>query len=95
MNVEYLRNWGRHTHGSPLYAHLVEVTASSVDLMSVLTRIVNRPPPNLYFAAIEGDVLDVLGDVLADLPDGEPAIVMNSLALIQLDASDRNHPPPR
>lgn len=53
MDAGYLRNWGRHTHGSPLYAHLVEVTASSPELLGVLERIVNRPPPNVYFAAIQ------------------------------------------
>ncbi len=26
-HAEYMRDWGKHTHGSPLYAELVEVVA--------------------------------------------------------------------
>ncbi len=49
---EALREWGRHTHGSPLYARLVEVTADNPELLSVVQRIKNKPAPNLFFAAI-------------------------------------------
>lgn len=52
MTSDYLRAWGRHTYGSPLYARLVEVTASSQELMAVIQQIRHRPPPNVYLAAI-------------------------------------------
>lgn len=48
-----MRSWGRHTHGSPLYAHLVEVIATDEDLLRVINRIPNPPPPNVLFAAIQ------------------------------------------
>lgn len=48
----YMREWGRHTHGSPLYAHLVEVIAADKGLLRVINRIANTPPPNLLFAAV-------------------------------------------
>lgn len=48
----YMRDWGRHTHGSPLYAHLVEVIAADDELLRVINHIANSPPPNLLFAAV-------------------------------------------
>jgi hypothetical protein len=38
---------------------------------------------------VEGSVLDELAAVLDDLPSGEPAVVMNSFVLIQLDPEQR------
>lgn len=52
VTPEYMRDWGRFAHGSPLYQHLVEVVATSDQLMRVINRIVNRPPPNVLFAAV-------------------------------------------
>lgn len=52
IDAGYLRAWARHTHRSPLYAHLIDVTIASPELMRVIQRIVNRPPPNVYLAAI-------------------------------------------
>lgn len=49
----YVRAWGRHTHGSPLYAHLTEVIASNPELMRVLNRIENPLRPNLLFAGVQ------------------------------------------
>ena len=49
---EYVRAWGRHTHGSPLYGRLTEVVASDPELMRVLNRIENQPRPNLLFAGV-------------------------------------------
>lgn len=66
MTVEYLQAWGRHTHGSPLYAHLVELTAASPELMSVIQKIDHRPPPNVYFAAIQFLLMNGASDDLAE-----------------------------
>lgn len=58
VTADYLLAWGRHTHGSPLYRRLVDVTVSHPDLMAVIRRIHNRPPPNVYFAAIHFLLID-------------------------------------
>ncbi|MEX0796037.1 MAG: DUF2332 domain-containing protein [Acidimicrobiia bacterium] len=52
VDAEYLRAWARHTHRSPLYAHLIDLTIHRPELMRVIQRIDNRPPPNVYLAAI-------------------------------------------
>jgi hypothetical protein len=52
VDAEYLRAWARHTHRSPLYAHLIDLTIRIPELMRVIQRIENRPPPNVYLAAI-------------------------------------------
>lgn len=48
-----IKEWGKHAHGSPLYAHLAEVVAGSESLMRIINRIENRPPPNILFAAVQ------------------------------------------
>jgi hypothetical protein len=48
-----MRAWGRHTHGSPLYLHLVEVIADDPDLMRVVGRIQHLPQANLLFGAVQ------------------------------------------
>lgn len=72
MTPEYLRAWGRHTHGSPLYARLVDVTASSPKLMAVIGQVRHRPPPNVYLAAIHFLLMDG-GD--SDLAGFYPSLV--------------------
>lgn len=52
VDADYLRAWARHTHRSPLYAHLIDLTIRNPELMRVIQRIDNRPPPNVYLAAI-------------------------------------------
>jgi len=52
VDAEYLRAWARHTHRSPLYAHLIDLTIRNPELMRIIQRIDNRPPPNVYLAAI-------------------------------------------
>lgn len=47
-----MREWARHAHGSPLYAHLSEVVARSDELLRVTNRIVNLPRQNVLFAAV-------------------------------------------
>lgn len=52
VTAEYMRDWARHTHGSPLYAELCEVVARSSEMLRVVSRIENPPPPNVFFAAV-------------------------------------------
>jgi hypothetical protein len=58
VSEAYLRAWSRHTHRSPLYQHLIEVTLDSPALMGVIGRISKRPPPNVYLAAIHYLLMD-------------------------------------
>lgn len=52
VTAEYMRDWARHAHGSPLYAELCEVVARSPEMLRIVSRIENRPPPNVFFAAV-------------------------------------------
>lgn len=65
MTADYMRSWGKHTHGSPIYARLVEVVADDPDLLRVMNRITHRPPPNLMFAAVQYLLMDGEGPDLA------------------------------
>ena len=47
-----MREWATHAHGSPLYARLAEVVASSDELLRVINRVENWPPANVFFAAV-------------------------------------------
>jgi hypothetical protein len=76
VTAEYMRNWGKHTHGSPLYARLVEVVAGDSDLLRVINRIENRPPPNLLFAAVQYLLMNGAG---SDLAAYYPSLVEVSL----------------
>lgn len=58
VTLQYLRDWGKHTHGSPLYAELVEVVGGDDELLRVINRIEHRPPPNLLFAAVQYLLMD-------------------------------------
>lgn len=49
---EGVRAWGKHAHGSPLYAHLVEVLADDEELMRVLHRIEHLPQVNLILGSV-------------------------------------------
>jgi hypothetical protein len=49
---EDIREWAKHAHGSRLYVELCEVVAGSDALLRILNRIVNRPRPNVFFAAV-------------------------------------------
>jgi len=48
-----MRDWGRHTYGSPLYETLAEVIAGDEELLRVVNRIGHNPPPNLLLAAVQ------------------------------------------
>jgi hypothetical protein len=65
VTAEYMRDWGKHTHGSPLYAELVEVVAQDAELLRVMNRIEHLPPPNLMFAAVQLLLMDGSGDPLS------------------------------
>lgn len=43
-----MREWAEHAHGSPLYAPLAEVVASSEELLRVINRVGNWPPSNVF-----------------------------------------------
>ncbi|MGH8953340.1 MAG: DUF2332 domain-containing protein [Acidimicrobiia bacterium] len=58
VTAEYMRSWGKHTHGSPLYAELVEVVANDPELLRVMNRVEHRPPPNLVFAGVQVLLMD-------------------------------------
>jgi hypothetical protein len=53
VTAEYMRDWGKHTHGSPLYAELVEVVVGDPELLRIMNRIEHLPPPNLMFGAVQ------------------------------------------
>jgi hypothetical protein len=77
VTAEYMRDWGKHTHGSPLYAALVEVVAEDPELMRVINRIEHLPPPNLLFAGVQYLLMENGDDTLARfypslVPDPEP-----------------------
>lgn len=65
VTPRYMRNWGKHTHGSPLYARLVEVVADDPELLRVMNRIQHRPPPNLLFAAVQYLLMEDTGAPLS------------------------------
>lgn len=82
VTAEYLLAWGRHTHGSSLYQRLVAVTAANPELMAVIRRITNRPPPNVYFAAIQFLLMD---DPAAELAEFYPSITEQPRQPSELD----------
>lgn len=47
-----VRDWGKHAHGSPLYAHLVGVIAADAELIRVLNRIEHLPQVNLLLGGV-------------------------------------------
>lgn len=49
----YLLSWREFARDSPLYYELAGVTANSPELLSVVRRIDNQPPPNLFLGAIQ------------------------------------------
>lgn len=53
VTADYMRDWARHAHGSPLYAELCEVVARSPEMLRIVSRIENHPPPNVFFASVQ------------------------------------------
>ena len=58
VTAEYMRDWAKYTHGSPLYAELAEVVAEDAELLRVMNRIGHLPPPNLMFSAVQSMLMD-------------------------------------
>ena len=58
VTAEFMRDWGKYTHGSPLYAELAEVVAEDPELLRVMNRIGHLPPPNLMFGAVQSMLMD-------------------------------------
>ena len=57
--------WGKHAHGSPLYAHLVDVIAADEGLMGILNRIEHLPQINMLLAAVQHILFEGAGPELA------------------------------
>jgi hypothetical protein len=73
-----VRSWGKHAHGSPLYAHLVEVIAADDALMAILNRIEHLPQVNLLLGAVQyllltGPYAELGGYYQSLVPDPMPA----------------------
>lgn len=73
VTPEYLRDWGRHARGSPLYSHLTETIATDDELLGLINRIEHVPAPNVLFAAVHmlllGGEAHPLADFYASLVD--------------------------
>lgn len=65
VTVQYMRDWGKHAHGSPLYATLVDVVSADAELMRVINRIEHQLPPNLLFAAVQYLLMEGADDDLS------------------------------
>ena len=53
FSPEEIREWGRHAHGSPLYAHLIDVVASNMELTRVFNEIAHAPRANVLLAGVQ------------------------------------------
>ncbi len=62
---EAMLAWGRHTHGSPLYHHLVQVIADDPELLRVMGRVDHLPQANLVFGAVHFLLMSGRGPELA------------------------------
>lgn len=65
ITAQYMRDWGKHAHGSPLYATLVDVVSADAELMRVINRIEHQLPPNLLFAAVQYLLMEDADDDLS------------------------------
>lgn len=65
VTAAFMRDWSRHAQGSPLYVELCDVVAGSDELLRVINRIDNPPPPNVLFAAVHFLLLRGEGPELA------------------------------
>lgn len=53
VTPEYLEEWRRRAHGSPLYRHLVGLIARDHELLRVINRVEHRPQPNMMLGAVQ------------------------------------------
>ncbi len=65
VTPQYMRDWGKHAHGSPLYSALVDVVSGDAELMRVINRIEHQLPPNLLFAAVQYLLMEDADDDLS------------------------------
>jgi hypothetical protein len=65
LSVDEVREWGRFTSTSPLYAHLIELIADDEQLLGVLNRIEHPPRPNVLLAGVQYLMFRDGGDELA------------------------------
>lgn len=79
---EEIRRWGRHAHGSPLYAHLIEVIADDDELMRVVNRIEHTPRPNVLFGGVQ---YLLMGGASAELAAFYPSLVDEPRPLVGVD----------
>lgn len=82
-----MREWAKHAHGSPLYAHLSEVVADSDTLMRVVDRIDNWPPANVFFAAVH---YLLMGDPDAELARFYPSLITDPEPITHVDVPFRD-----
>lgn len=78
VTPEEVRSWGKHAHGSPLYAHLVTVIAADHALMGVINKIEHLPQVNLLLGAVQylllgGADAELAGYYRSLTPDPLPA----------------------
>ena len=81
VGAEDVRAWGKHAHGSPLYAHLVEVMAGDQELMRVLNRIEHLPQVNLLVGGVHYMLMRGADPTLASW---YPSLVDTPLSLEQV-----------
>lgn len=82
-----VRAWGKHAHGSPLYAHLVEIVANDGDLMRVLNRIEHLPQVNLLVGGVHYLLMRGADPTLAAW---YPSLVDDPRAVDEVDAAFRS-----
>ena len=82
VTPEGVRDWGKHAHGSPLYAHLVEVIAADSELMRVLNRIEHLPHVNLLLGGVH---YLLMGGADSELAGWYGSLVDNPLPAAEID----------
>jgi len=87
VTPEGVRSWGKHAHGSPLYAHLVGVIAGDDELLRVLNRIEHLPQVNLLLGGVH---YLLMGGAAPELAAWYPSLAHDPLPLDQVDPRFRS-----
>ena len=82
VTPEYLRDWARFTQSSPLYRRLVELIASDPELLRIINRIENLPPPNLLLGGVH---YLLMKDPGAELASFYPSLAADPRPLGEID----------
>jgi hypothetical protein len=94
VDSEYLMSWREFARDSPLYFELAGITAETPELLAVIRRIHNEPPPNVFLAAIqymllhglESSLRSYYGSIVDDpLPPGDVANPFNEFVIRHQD----------